>query len=174
MKFVKKIWNFVLKFDYWKIPKQEEGTTFGVCCTLIYPVFSLLTLGFLFILFLVPELGGNYEKTEFQKVKLESYSGSVDLDLTIYCAVSECLFYSKSGAKSKCEKQIPKIISRDELVVFKFCYDTKYFLYTLDNKSVDYKNALYFAAMSVTAQEAADVKRVDIVGPNQFKYYPSF
>jgi hypothetical protein len=175
---MKKVANGLFLLDIFKLPKQEEGSICGLCCTFLYPFISILLFILLFVLFLVPELGGGYETTSQQKIRIKGLTNLVPIkSFTFLCtSFNPCLIYAKTRDRGTMPRTSscyfsPRILQSNEKVEFNFCYDLTFHVYTTDPFFEPlYPNAVLFGLVYQTGDLVVDTQTARVLGNRKFKY----
>jgi hypothetical protein len=174
---MKKVANGLFMLDIFKLPKQEEGSLCGLCCTLLYPIISILLFILLFALFLIPELGGGYEKTSLQNIRIKGLTELVPVkSFTFICtSFNPCLIYTKTRERGSMPRTSscyfsPRILQSSEKIDFNFCYDLSFYVYTTD-PIVDpsYPNAVVYGLIYQTGDLTVDSQVARVLGNRKFK-----
>eukprot|EP01080_Neovahlkampfia_damariscottae_P003998 gene3998-7254_t len=175
MEKAKTYFSYIFFVDIWKLPKQQEGSVLGLIFTVLYPIVALFVFIFLVILFLLPALGGNVEKTKLNFLQTSNIPEQAQFDLSLAAADGRpTLIYSKerepveypSDLSDPCHIK-PTVVSGTVHQTFRFCYNFTYLIFT-KNPGADYDNGLIFGDLYQTSQTSNSNNRIEVIGNRIF------
>jgi hypothetical protein len=153
-----KFGDIVKYLDIWAVPEEKDGSTFGCCCTVTYPIICAFVFTLLCLVHFVPQLGGKIYQVDADLIYLKKFNSKYQTTpLSYICKQTSCFIYSKFKdgttipTTHRCYMKSISLI-KEQKTSFHLCYDAQVLIY-VTNPTINSNLKLIYFSKTITQLE---------------------